>query len=296
LDNLRGSLLMVLAMAGFAIADMFIKLVADTIPIGEILIVIGFGGALVYGGFAYIGGQAPVNLALLRGASGLRALFEGFAALCMVTSLALVPLSLITMVLQATPLLVTLGAALVFGDPVGWRRWSAIIAGLVGVLIVLRPFGETFDFAIIFVVVGVVAMSARDLTTRRVLRTISTVQLSTVGFLAVVPGGFLALWVTGDVLVWPDLRAATLLVCTVGISVPSLYWIIAAMRIGDIAFVAPMRYSRIVFGLAIGMLVFGETIDAMTLLGAAIIIGSGLYTLLREAHLQRTSIARQATL
>lgn len=278
---------MILAMAGFAIEDMFIKLMADSVPVGQILIMTGVGGGIIYGGFAVARGLPPIQFSMLRGASGLRVLFEAIASLGFVAALALVPVSVVTTIIQASPLLVTMGAALFLGQPVGWRRWSAILVGLAGVLIVLRPFGTGFDMAALLAVMGVIAMSARDLVTRRVTQSISTVQLSTLGFLSTIPAGLLALAVTGDSLVVPDTRAWLMLAGILISGVPALYCIIAAMRAGDIAFIAPFRYARIVFGLLVGFFVFRETLDFYTLLGATIIVSSGLYTFVREAHSRR---------
>uniref|UniRef100_UPI004047A021 DMT family transporter n=1 Tax=Yoonia sp. TaxID=2212373 RepID=UPI004047A021 len=289
MDNIRGAILMVIAMLGFAVEDTLIKLMATDIPSGQILMTIGLGGGLVFATLAWIKGEAPFGLWMLRGASGVRALCEGFAALGFVTALALVPISLVTTIIQASPLLVTLGAALFFKAPVGPRRWIAILIGLIGVLIVLRPFGDSFEAPALFAVGGVIAMSARDLATRQVKQNISTLQLSVVGFLAAVPAGFLGLVLSGDAPLLPSWHVITLTIAAIAIGVPSLYCIIAAMRIGDIAFVTPFRYSRIIFGLLAGLLIFGETLDAYTLLGAAIIVISGTYTLLREARLRRTS-------
>tara|TARA_R110002051_G_scaffold79451_3_gene143258 strand:+ start:3516 stop:4379 length:864 start_codon:yes stop_codon:yes gene_type:complete len=280
---------MVVAMLGFAIEDTLIKLMAAEISSGQILMTIGLGGGLVFASLAWIKGEAPFGFWMLRGASGVRAICEALAALGFVTALALVPISLVTTIIQASPLLVTLGAALFFKAPVGPRRWIAILIGMVGVLIVLRPFGESFEAAALFAVGGVIAMSARDLATRQVKQNISTLQLSAVGFLATVPAGFLGLTLSGDVLLVPSWHVVALTVGAITIGVPSLYCIIAAMRIGDIAFVTPFRYTRIIFGLLAGLVIFGETLDGYTLLGAAIIVTSGTYTLLREARLRRTS-------
>ena len=289
MDNIRGAILMVIAMLGFAVEDTLIKLMATDIPSGQILMTIGLGGGLVFATLALIKGEAPFGLWMLRGASGVRALCEGLAALGFVTALALVPISLVTTIIQASPLLVTLGAAVFFKAPVGPRRWIAILIGLIGVLIVLRPFGDSFEAPALFAVGGVIAMSARDLATRQVKQNISTLQLSVVGFLAAVPAGFLGLVLSGDAPLLPSWHVITLTIAAIAIGVPSLYCIIAAMRIGDIAFVTPFRYSRIIFGLLAGLVIFGETLDAYTLLGAAIIVISGTYTLLREARLRRTS-------
>lgn len=287
MDNLRGAMLMVVAMLGFAIEDSLIKIMADDLPSGQILMMLGVGGAAVFSIIAILTGQAPMRLSMFRGASGMRAVAEGIAALGFVSALALVPISLVTTIIQASPIMVTLGAALFFKESVGWRRWLAIIIGLIGVLIVLRPFGTSFDPLALLAVIGVTAMSARDLATRQITQNISTVQLSAIGFMATIPAGALGLVLVGAEIVMPDLRVISLWALAILVGVPALYCIIAAMRIGDISFVTPFRYTRIVFGLLAGLIVFNETLDAYTLIGAAIIVASGIYTLLREARLRR---------
>lgn len=278
---------MVAAMLGFAVEDTLIKLMADTLPSGQILMMLGIGGATVFAIWAVITGQTPFSFRYLKGASGARAICEGMAALGFVTALALAPISLVTMIIQASPLLVTLGAALFFREAVGWRRWIAILIGLVGVLIVIRPFGESFEPAALFAVMGVVFMSARDLATRQINQSISTVQLSVIGFMATIPAGLLSLAISGAQPVMPVGSVWVLFVVAVMIGVPALYCVIAAMRLGEISFVSPFRYTRIIFGLMAGVLVFHEDIDGFTLLGAAVIVASGIFTLWREARLRK---------
>lgn len=287
MDNLRGAMLMIVAMLGFAIEDTLIKIMADDLPSGQILMMLGAGGTIVFSVIAAITKQVPMRLSMFRGASGVRAVSEGIAALGFVSALALIPISLVTTIIQASPIMVTLGATLFFKESVGWRRWMAIVIGMIGVLIVLRPFGTSFDPLALLAVIGVIAMSARDLATRQIKQNISTVQLSAIGFLATIPAGALGLFLAGATPVMPDLRIIGTCLFAISIGVPSLYCIIAAMRIGDISFVTPFRYTRIVFGLLAGLIVFNETLDAYTLIGAAIIVASGIYTLLREARLRR---------
>ena len=174
---MRGALLMVVAMAGFALEDSMIKLMAASLPSGQILMMLGVGGSAVFATIAFATGQRPMTLNMLRGASGVRAVSEGLAALGFVSALALVPISLVTTIIQASPIMVTLGAALFFKESVGWRRWAAIFIGMIGVLIVLRPFGQGFEPLALLALAGVTAMSARDLATRQITQSISTVQL-----------------------------------------------------------------------------------------------------------------------
>ena len=277
---------MVAAMLGFAVEDTLIKLMSDALPSGQILMMLGVGGAGIFAVWAVLTRQRPFSFHFLRGPSGVRAICEGLAALGFVTALALAPISLVTMIIQASPLLVTLGAAVFFREAVGWRRWMAILVGLMGVLIVIRPFGDSFEPAALFAVMGVIFMSARDLATRQITQSITTVQVSVIGFLATIPAGYLSLVISGAQIVMPTPQIWVLFVAAVLIGVPALYCVIAAMRLGEISFVAPFRYTRIIFGLMAGVFVFHETIDAFTLLGAAIIVASGIFTLWREARLR----------
>ncbi|MCZ0812128.1 MAG: DMT family transporter [Pseudomonadota bacterium] len=286
MENLRASALMVLAMFGFALEDMFIKRLSLDLPVGQILIMLGSGGAVAFGLIALARGHRLFSRDLLSGPVLLRNLGELIGTLGFVTAIALTPLSSASAILQATPLAVTLGAALFMGEQVGWRRWSAIIVGFVGVLLVIRPGLEGFEPASLFAVQAVIGLALRDLATRAVPRSVTSMQLSSYGFATTVPAGAVLIWLSGgavspDAANWRDIGLALLL------GVGAYYAIVAAMRFGEVSFVTPFRYTRLVFALVIGVTVFGERPDALTLTGAAIIIGSGLYTLLREQRLHR---------
>jgi drug/metabolite transporter (DMT)-like permease len=296
LSNLKGAALMVASMAGFAVEDAFIKGASGQLPPGQIISMIGLGGAAAFALWSLSRGENPLPRALFRGPALYRSILEAATSLNFIIALSLVPLALLTTIMQANPLLVTMGAALFFGAPVGWRRWTAIAVGLVGALIVVRPFGTAFELTTLWVVAGVIAQSARDLATRRTPAHVTTLQLSTAGFGVMVPTGILVSLIFGTPPVWPSLLNWGYLFAAVGIGIPALYAIILANRLGDISFVAPFRYSRIVFGLLLSLIVFGEVLDGYTLIGAAIIVASGLYTFAREARLRRASQSTQAAL
>ena len=296
MSNLQGAAFMVAAMAGFAVEDAFIKGASAQLPPGQIMSMLGLGGATAFAIWSLRRGENPLPRSLLRGPALYRSILEAATSLNFIIALSLVPLALLTTIMQANPLLVTMGAALFFGAPVGWRRWSAIIIGLIGVLIVVRPFGTAFELTTLWVVAGAITQSARDLATRRTHAHVTTLQLSTAGFGVMIPTGIIVCLIFGTPPVWPSLVNWGYLLAAVGIGIPALYAIILANRLGDISFVAPFRYSRIVFGLALSVIVFGEVLDGYTLLGAAIIVTSGLYTFAREARLRRTSPSLKATL
>ncbi|SFP27314.1 DMT family transporter [Tranquillimonas alkanivorans] len=286
MDNIRGIVLMVAAMAGFALEDMFIKRASGSLPTGQILVILGFGGTLVFGLMARRHGTRLVSRSAILPPVMLRHVGEVVGTLSFVTAISLVPLSLASAILQATPLAVTLGAALFLGEDVGWRRWSAIAVGLFGVLLILRPGFEGFRPASLFAVLAVVGLATRDLATRRVPAHVSTTQLSVYAFALMVPAGLILLAFSGGAALpetarWIDLGGALV------VGVFGYYAITAAMRVGEVAAVTPFRYTRLLFALVIGTVVFGERPDTLTLVGAAIVIGSGLYTLFREARLGR---------
>lgn len=295
MDNIRGSALMVLAMLGFAFEDMFIKKMAGALHVGQILIVLGIGGAVVFALIAKAYGDRLLSRDLAHPAVILRNAGEVVGTMGFVTAIALTPISSASAILQATPLAVTLGAALFLGETVGWRRWLAVVIGLGGVLLIIRPGLQGFDANSLFAVQGVIGLAIRDLATRRIPATITSRQLSTYAFAVIVPTGAVVLWLSGTGLVMPDGTNMLRIAAAVVIGVAAYYTLVAATRIGDMSVIAPFRYSRLIFALFIGVLVFGEKPDALTLIGAAIIVTSGTYTLWRESRLRRASLATQPT-
>ncbi len=288
MDNIRGILLMVGAMFGFALEDMFIKFVSVGMPTSQILLLLGLGGTAIFAVWARARGADLLAPALFTRAMWLRNLGEVSGTVCFVTAITLVPLSTASAILQATPLAVTLGAALFLGAPVGWRRWTAILAGFAGVLLVVRPGVDAFDPASLFAVAAVFGLAMRDLCTRVAPPAVSSLTLSAYGFGMVMVAG-LVLLPFGAGPVMPGPAAALWLGGALIVGVLGYYAITAAMRVGEVAVVTPFRYTRLIFAIAIGMAVFGERPDALTLAGAAIIIASGLYTILREQRLRRAA-------
>jgi drug/metabolite transporter (DMT)-like permease len=282
-ENLRGILWMIAAMAGFALEDAFIKLAAGTLPLGPVVAVFGLGGCLFFAALTSARGLALFPPAARAHAVLWRALFEIVGRAGFFLGITLTPLSNASAILQASPLFVTLGAALFFGEQVGWRRWSAIAVGFAGVLIVLRPGLEGFTPASIFTLIGTLGFAARDLGTRAAPKSLSNLHLATYGFAVLVPTGLVLSLFTGPI---PPLEARS--VAFVGgatvFGIAGYYSITAAMRLGEVGAVTPFRYTRLLFAILLGMAIFGERPDALTLLGGAVIVASGLYTIMRSSR------------
>jgi drug/metabolite transporter (DMT)-like permease len=287
---MRGIVLMVLGMLGFAAEDMFIKLASAGLPVGQILVVLGFPGALFFAFLARSRGQDPFSATFFRPAVLIRNASEMLGSIGFVTALALVPLATVTTILQAAPLFVTMGAALILGEQVGWRRWTAILVGFFGVLLVIRPGFEGFDSNVLWAVLGVVSLSVRDIASRKVPKAVSSLQLAIWGFLAVGFAGLPMLAITGGAKI-PTMPETAYLAAALAIGTFAYWALTEATRVGEIAVVTPFRYSRLVFSTIVGLLVFSEVPDAYTLIGAGIIIATGLYTLMRERKRRREAAA-----
>ena len=290
LDNRRGILLMLLAMLMFSLEDALIKAMSQGWSTAQILFVIGLGGGAILVLLARRNGQPILDRANLHWAVLVRSTCEGIGTILFVTALATAPLGLASAIIQAAPLMLVAGSAVLLGEPVGWRRWSAVILGFAGVLLIVRPWGDAFEPALLLALAATTALAGRDLVTRRVPAGVGTFALSVWAYAAVLAAALVAFAL--DPRLVPLTRAdlgpvvALLFLSTVG-----YYAITAAMRVGEVSVIAPFRYSRLVFATALGFLVFGEVPDTASMAGAALIIGSGIYAMLREARARRRPVA-----
>ncbi len=284
--NVRGSVLMVAAMAAFTVEDVFIKSATQLLPVGQVLFIFGLGGMLAFIALTKYHGERVLHPAILSRPILLRAASEVLGRCCYTLAIALTPLSSASAILQATPLVVGLGAVVFFAEQVSWRRWLAIVIGFGGVLLILRPGLSGFEPASLFAVAGTLGFAGRDLATRAAPPVLSNRQLGVYGFFVLAPTGLGMLLYTGG-LVWPTPQLWLQLLGAILFGVTAYYALTAAMRMGEVSVVTPFRYTRLVFALILGVVVFGERPDLLTLLGSVIIVASGLYTVLRQRRLAR---------
>lgn len=293
-QNVNGILMVIAAMAAFTIEDVLIKQLTQVLPRGQVMILLGLGGALCFFAMAL----ARRDRIAARGAwtrlSAARAGTEILAALGFVTALSLVDISVVASVFQVTPLAITMGAALFFGEAVGWRRWTAISLGFFGVLMIIRPGLGDFEPAALFTLLAVVGIAARDLITRRLPPDAASSVVAMQGFLAMSVAGVLMYVIEGADMGLMSMADTLRLLAALFFGVLGYYGIVTAMRVADASAVTPFRYARLVFSLILGVIIFEERPDVLTLAGAALIIGTGLYTFLRERRLAKR-IAVQAT-
>ncbi len=276
--NQRGSLFMTISMAGFAVEDSFIKAAAATVPLGQILIFMGLVGIGWFSAMALRAGDAPVSRAAWSKTMAVRSVFEVAGRLFYALALALIPISVASAILQATPLVVVLGAAVLFGEKVGLARWFAILLGFVGVLVILRPGLAGFDAQSLLALAGMLGFAGRDLATRAAPPALSNAQLGVAGFAMLGISGVVILVAEGNAAL-PDAHGWLLMCGAAAFGIFGYACLTTAMRMGDVSAVTPFRYARLVFAMIIGALIFHEHPDLPTLIGSAIIVLCGLFIL-----------------
>lgn len=266
-------------MALFAFEDAFVKAASKAMPVGQILIIFGVGGAVVFACLARLNNETLFSRDVISRPMRIRAIFEIIGRLFYVLAIALTPLSAATVILQATPLVVVAGAALVFGEKVGWRRWSAIFIGLIGVLVIIQPGTDSFSVLSILAVVGMIGFAGRDLASRAAPATLSTSILGLYGFLSVVfAGSLFSVW-QGDPFVYPNFGTTLHLLGAILAGVAAYSCLMKAMRTGEVSAVTPFRYTRLLFGITLGVVLFGEQLSPAMILGSGLIVLSGLFIL-----------------
>jgi drug/metabolite transporter (DMT)-like permease len=282
-DNLRGILAMLAAMGSLIFNDAFLKLAAAGLPAGEAIFLRGVLATLLCVGAV----AATVGLGALRHAGSrvqARAGADVLGTILYLNALMHMPIADATALLQFTPLAITAAAALFLGARVGWRRWLATLVGLVGVLIIVRPGGAGFNAYSLLALSAIGFVAARDLLTRRIGPEVPTMVVAATSAAAVAAGALLLAPV--EAWSWPTPTALMLLLMAgIGL-VGGNYWIVVAMRHGEIAAVAPFRYSASLWAIAAGLVVWGEIPGLWTWTGIAIVTGAGVYTILRESRLR----------
>ena len=281
-DNQRGAALMTASMAGFAVEDVFVKAAAKLMPLGQVLLIVGLCGVVVFGIMATARGEEAAPRAFLGRAMLIRSGFEVVGRLFYGLSIVLTALSTTSAILQATPLVVVAAAAVIFGEKVSWQRWLAVQIGFFGVMVILRPGIEGFSALSLLAVVGLIGFAGRDLATRAAPKGLLTRHLGVMGFAMLsVDRALLLAWSGGGVM--PDAAGLWRLTGAAVFGILGYHALTAAMRTGEISAVTPFRYTRLVFAMILAMIIFGERPDLATWVGSALVVGSGVFALTRKS-------------
>jgi drug/metabolite transporter (DMT)-like permease len=278
---MRGVVCMLLGVILLVLNDALIKTLTLGYPVGQLLFLRGMF-------------VIPWVLMLATRAGGLRALRvinvkgQAWRGACViagsflfVSGLRHLPLADAVAISFTGPLFITAMAPYALGERVGWRRRGAVLAGFLGVLIMARPGGEALQWAVLLPLGAALCGGVRDLITRRIARSETTVSMLFVTTTVVMLAGLATV-----PLGWAPLDTADLWTFAAsGVLVAGAHYLmIEAFRHGEAALVAPFKYSTMVWAVLFGYLFFGDLPDTWTLAGAAVVLLAGLYILHRETR------------
>jgi drug/metabolite transporter (DMT)-like permease len=279
-ENHRGILYMVAASTGFILNDTFVKLASADIPIPQIIVLRSVIALPLVVLFCWRQGLLRNLLTVRDRFLWLRTFGEIGGTATFLTALARMEIANITAVAQLTPLAVTGAAALFLGEKVGIRRWTAIVIGFLAVLLVIRPGMEGFSGWSVLALVTVAFVVLRDLSSRAMHHSVHPLTVTVISLATLIPLG-LAMspfepWRVVPLRAWAYCAASA-----IALSIAYVL-VVQAMRHGEISVVAPFRYIILLWALVIQIVVFAVWPDSLTVLGSAILVATGLYTVYRE--------------
>lgn len=283
-NALKGVLAMAAATALLVINDAIAKSLSEFHPVGQILFWRQvFGGALLFAVLALRGQLRELRIVdgrwqLLRGV-----LFVANTFL-IVYSLSVLPLPVVSAVLFTSPIIIAVLSGPLLGENVTPRRWIAVLLGFASVLVIVRPGAPGFAWLMLLPLAPALVSSLRDIATRVLTRTDTSLSILFWSNLLIVPAGLATLW-TGSP--WQPLSGGVLawLIFNGAINLAAHFLMIHALRIADASLVAPFKYTGLIWAFLLGFVVWGYSPDIWTLAGSVLIVVSGLYALERRPRI-----------
>ena len=290
--NQRGILAIVACMASYTINDVLVKDILSRYPVGETIFLRGVMCCLLLGGFAFAFGHGAMFRAITSKRLIARSVFDGLSTAGFIAALAHMQLANLSAVLQVAPLIITALSVLVYGETVGWRRWTAIGVGFAGALLVIKPLPSAFDIWAVVGMASAIAAALREMTNRRIDQAVPTLVIAFWGAVGITLFGALFYPIEQWRPFAPnDLMLLFVAAVFVGLAI---YLLALGFRGVDLSVVAPFRYSYILTSTLGGFLVFGELPDGWSTVGAVLVVASGIYALHREAVRRREIAAAPA--
>jgi drug/metabolite transporter (DMT)-like permease len=290
----RGVIAMVAGMVVQASNDTVIKLAAVRLPASEIMALRGVMAVVLALCVALAMGEGRRLKMLANPLVALRSGLEAMACLTYMTALAHLGLAEFTSIVQATPLIITALAVLLGWQTVGWKRWTAIGVGFFGVLLIAKPSTQGINIYAALTLLSACFMAVRDLVTSKIPSSAPSMVVTLGSTIAVTMVGAGAGAAQSGPWFMPNGLETAMLAGAAALVVACNMLIVMAFRLGDMTVVGPFRYSVILAALALGWIVWGDTPDALSLVGSALIVASGLYALKREKKSEAEPLANSA--
>ena len=272
------------SMVSFTLNDACMKAVADELPLAQAVFLRSAATTILMlilirmlrAGFSKMSRR---DRWLVRA----RNVTEVATAYFFITALFNMPIANATAIMQALPLTVTLASAVFLGQVIGWRRLTAILVGLSGVLLIVRPGLDGFNVYSLYVLAAVAMVTIRDVLSRKISANVPTITIALLNAVSVT----IAFGLASIFIDWAPLssKAAVQLGAASILIIGGYICAVSAMRVGEIAVVAPFRYTSLLAAMLFGFVAFNEFPDGLTLIGAAIVVATGVYTFYREQRL-----------
>lgn len=288
-DNRRGILAMLCACVFFTSNDSLVKLASAHFPTTQIMAMRGICATLLALTIVLAMGHWRELRSLGSPLVAFRALLEATCAFLFMSALPFLPLANITAILQATPIIMTVMAIAIGLERVGWRRWAAIVAGFLGVLLIVQPTPGDFNVYILYALGSAFFIAVRDLVTARIKLEVPSIVIATSTTIGVCLAGFVIGFVRGDE--WRELarpEAAYFIAAALFLVLGNLT-VVMAFRNVEVAVVSPFRYAIVVVAIILGYLIFGDWPNALALAGIGLVVGAGVYTIHRESLARRSA-------
>jgi drug/metabolite transporter (DMT)-like permease len=280
---LAGIGLMLVGVAMFSFGDVLGKLIVTTYSVGQLLLLRAFAALLLLSPLIWRHRAAFLRLDRPWLQLG-RVMLSTLEVAAFFLAVAYLPLADVVTYYLACPIFVTALSAVFLGERVGWRRWSAVVAGFCGVLIALQPSAQTVTWPALIALGGSLSFSVLMLLTRSLRATPDIVLASTQFIGTLVFGAALAPFGWAP----PSWHSLGFFAAAGWISVCALFCVNRSLKLAPASSVVPYQYSMIIWAVMLGYLVFGDVPSAATLIGAAIIVAAGFYIFLREQALGRS--------
>jgi len=279
-DNIKSALFMVLSLALFTSNDAIIKFLSDDLPVGQIIFLRGVLVCVLFSILLTFKKQQIIPTAAWNRWNLLRSIFEVAIAGCYLTGLVLLPLATAVILVFCGPLMLTILAATILKEKVGWRRWCAVVTGFIGVILVADlQQASLSSWAVVLPLMAAFLTALRDICVRNIPSILSPTQIAfttawmvTLAGLATLPFG------------WQAINAGHLgYLAIASIFIMGAYTTyVITTRMGELSFVAPFKYSSIPLAMFIGYLVWGDIPSSSSILGTVVIIASGVFILIRR--------------
>ena len=280
--EVSGVFYMILCMLFFSINDALIKYILviykDITILGEIIFIRGVISTVILGLYLYFKKKLTLQIITSKPLHT-RGAVESIAAVFFFLGLMYLPFGELYSLLNLAPILITAAGAFILREKVGWRRWTAVILGFIGVMIVIKPHDLQFGYAFVYPLISAIFIAQRDTITRKYLEKFDSLQVVFITSLSVTVFFSFSILINFQPINFKIFIYILLSAIFVTIG---YYFSVLTIKVANISSTSPFRYTIIIFGIFLGYFIFNETPSINMIFGSILIISSGIFIIFRQ--------------